>query len=311
MVRYISVRIFLAAVTVVGVSVVVFVMARLSGDVVTLLLPPEAASRPEDVEALKQAYGLDKSQVEQYFVWIGNLLGGDFGDSIRFRQDTIGLVIEKLPNTLKLGAVAGLFALVLGVGIGVISALRPGSIADRVGYFLALLGQAAPNFVVAILAVLLLSVEWGLLPTSGIGGPKHFVLPALSLGMFGLAALVRLTRSAMLEVLDRDHVKLARLNGVPERSIIWKHALKNAFIPVLTLFSVQLIFFVSGSVIIETIFAWPGLGRLTVEAINARDYPLVQTIVLVLSVGIVLMNLIVDLLYAWIDPRIRLTGAPT
>lgn len=176
---------------------------------------------------------------------------------------------------------------------------------------MALLGQAAPNFVVAILAVLLFSVEWGLLPTSGIGGPKHFILPALSLGLFGLAALVRLTRSAMLEVLDRDHVKLARLNGVPERSIIWKHALKNAFIPVLTLFSVQLIFFVSGSVIVETIFAWPGLGRLTVEAINARDYPLVQTIVLVLSVGIVLMNLVVDLAYAWIDPRIRLTGAPT
>ena len=306
--RYIAIRLLFAVITIIGISIVIFAMTRLSGDVVTLLLPPESVSRPEDVAALRATYGLDKSLPEQYFVWMGNLVQGDFGDSIRFRQDTLSLALEKLPNTLKLGAVAAVFALVVGVSIGVISALKPGSIVDRVGYLLALLGQAAPNFVLAILGILLFSVELGWLPTSGIGGPKHFVMPGLSLALFGIASLVRLSRSSMLEVLDRDHIKLARLNGVPERSIIWRHALKNASIPIVTLFSVQLIFFVSGSVIVESIFAWPGLGRLTIEAINARDYPLVQTIVLLLSSGIVLLNLFVDLLYAWIDPRIRLSA---
>jgi peptide/nickel transport system permease protein len=303
--RYIALRLGLALVTVIGISIIVFMLARLSGDVVSTLLPPEASSSPEQYEQLKDSLGLDKSYVEQYFIWVGNLLSGDFGDSIRFRQPTIDLYWDKFPNTLRLAAVAMVLAGSLGVAIGVVSALKPGSILDRIGTGFALLGQATPSFFVAILLILFLSVKLGWLPTSGMGGPKYYVMPALSLGWFSMAALARLSRSAMLEVLDRDHIKLARLNGVPEHRIIWRHALKNSAIPILTLFSLQFLFFISGSVVVETIFAWPGIGQLSIEAIRARDYPLVQTIVLVSSVLVVLTTLVVDLLYAWLDPRIR------
>jgi peptide/nickel transport system permease protein len=307
--RYIALRLGLALVTVIGISIVVFMLARLSGDVVSTLLPPEAASSPEQYQALKESLGLDKSYVEQYFIWVGNLLEGDFGNSIRFRESTSELYWDKFPNTLRLALVAMVVAGVFGVTIGVVSALKPGSILDRLGTGFALLGQATPSFFVAILLILFLSVELGWLPTSGMGGPKHYVMPALSLGWFSMAALARLSRSAMLEVLDRDHIKLARLNGVPEHRIIWRHALKNSAIPILTLFSLQFLFFISGSVIVETIFAWPGIGQLSIEAIRARDYPLVQTIVLVSSVLVVFTTLIVDLLYAWLDPRIRYGSA--
>ena len=308
--RYIAIRLVLAVVTVIGISIIVFLMARISGDVTALLLPPEDVSRPEDFVRLRAAYGLDKPVVEQYFVWIGNLLQGDFGESIRFRQPALDLIWLKIPNTAKLAAVTAVFTLIIGVSIGIVSALKPGGLSDRFGRGIALLGQAAPNFVVAILLILLLAVQWRLLPTSGMGSAKNYIMPAFSLGLFSIAALVRMSRSAMLDVLDRDHIKLARLNGVPETSIIVRHALKNAAIPIITLFSVQFIFFVSGSVIVETIFAWPGMGRLTIEAIRARDYPLVQAIVLMVGIGVVLMNLLVDLLYAWIDPRIRLSAGP-
>lgn len=307
--RYIALRLGLALITVIGISIFVFMLARLSGDVVSTLLPPEAGSSPEAYQRLKESLGLDKSYPEQYFIWIGNLLEGDFGDSIRFRESTSELYWDKFPNTLRLAAVAMVMAGIFGVTIGVVSALKPGSILDRLGTGFALLGQATPSFFVAILLILFLSVELGWLPTSGMGGPKNYIMPALSLSWFSMAALARLSRSAMLEVLDRDHIKLARLNGVPERRIIWRHALKNSAIPILTLFSLQFLFFISGSVIVETIFAWPGIGQLSIEAIRARDYPLVQTIVLVSSVLVVFTTLVVDLLYAWLDPRIRYGGA--
>lgn len=305
MARYILMRLALAAVTIVGISLVVFSLARLTGDAAGVLIPPEAANNPEQFERFRRDLGLDKSYPEQYLVWVGDMLQGDFGDSTIFRESSLGLYWEKLPHTLRLAGVALVIAVMVGIPIGVVSALKPGSMADRGAMTFALLGQAAPSFFLAILLIYIFSVQLGWLPTSGTGGPTFYVLPALSLAWFSIAALARMTRSSMLEVLDRDHIKLSRLNGVPENSIIWRHSLKNATIPILTLASVQFLFFISGSVVIETIFAWPGIGQLSVTAIRSRDYPLVQTIVLLTSAMVVLLNLVVDLTYAWIDPRIR------
>ncbi|OAI38608.1 hypothetical protein AYO38_09295 [bacterium SCGC AG-212-C10] len=288
---------------------IVFSLARLSGDVAATLIPPEAAQNPEQYERIKHDLGLDKSYPEQYVIWVGDMVKGDFGRSITFRESTLSLYESKFPYTLRLAAVALLIAVGLGIPIGVTSALRPGSIWDRVATGFALLGQASPSFFVAILMIFLFSVKLGWLPTSGPGGLKHYIMPAFSLSLFSIAALARITRSAMLEVLDRDHIKLARLNGVPERSIVWRHSFKNASIPILTYSSLQFVFFLSGSVVIETIFAWPGIGQLSILAIRGRDYPLIQTIVLVTSTLVVFTTLAVDLLYAWIDPRIRYGSA--
>lgn len=305
MFRYIVMRLALAGVTVVGISIIVFMLARFSGDVTTMLVPPEAASNPAIYQQVKHDLGLDKSYPEQYVIWVENMFKGDFGNSIAFHQPTIDLYKQKFPNTLRLAVAAMAISLVMGVLVGVVSSLKPGSLLDRLGMGFSLLGQASPNFFVAILLIVFLSVRLRVLPTSGMGGPKYYVMPALSLSWFSIAAIARMSRSAMLDVLDRDHIKLARLNGVPELSIIGRHALKNAAIPILTLFSLQFLFFISGSVVVETIFAWPGIGQLAIQAIRSRDYPLVQTIVLVSSVLVVLTTLFVDLLYAWLDPRIR------
>ncbi|MFN0148885.1 MAG: ABC transporter permease [Dehalococcoidia bacterium] len=305
MARYVVIRLGFAMVTVVGVSIIVFALARLSGDVASTLISPETARNPELFEKARHDLGLDKSYPEQYGIWVGNMLQGDFGESIVFKRPTLELYGDKFPFTLRLAAVAFAFSVVVAIPIGVTSALRPGSIWDRAATGFALMGQAAPSFFVAILLIFFLSVKLGWLPTSGPGGFKYYLMPALSLSWFSIAALARLTRSAMLEVLDRDHIKLARLNGVPERRIIWRHALKNAAIPVLTLSSLQFVFFISGSVVIETIFAWPGIGQLSIQAIRSRDYPMVQTVVLLTSSLVVLTTLFVDLVYAWVDPRIR------
>lgn len=309
MARYILLRLGLALLTVVGISIIVFSLARLSGDVASMLIPAEAARNPEIYEQTKKDLGLDKSYPEQYVVWVRDMFQGDFGQSIIFRQSTLDLYKQKFPNTLKLAAVAFVISLAVSIPIGVISALKQGTIWDRLATGFALLGQASPSFFVAILLIFFFSVKLKWLPTSGPGGLKHYIMPAVSLSFFSIAALARLTRSAMLEVLDRDHIKLARLNGVPERSIIWRHALKNASIPILTLSSLQFVFFISGSVVVETIFAWPGLGQLSIQAIRSRDYPMVQTIVLISSSLVVFTTLAVDLIYAWVDPRIRYAGS--
>jgi peptide/nickel transport system permease protein len=307
MARYVAIRLAFAATTVIGISIIVFSLARLSGDVASTLIPPEAAADPVQYERVRHDLGLDKSYPEQYVIWVGNMMRGDFGESITFRESTSSLYWKKFPHTLRLAGVAFVFAVGLGIPIGITSALWNGSIWDRTATGFALLGQAAPSFFVAILLIYFFAVQLGWLPTSGPGGPKHYIMPAASLAWFSIAALARITRSAMLEVLDRDHIKLARLNGVPERSIVWRHAFKNASIPILTYSSLQFVFFLSGSVVVEQIFAWPGIGQLSIQAIRGRDYPLVQTIVLVTSALVVLTTLAVDLLYAWIDPRIRYT----
>jgi peptide/nickel transport system permease protein len=293
-----------AAITILGISVVVFALARLSGDASALLVPPEAT--PQQQAELKDRLGLNDPIPVQYGIFLKGIVNGDFGKSFRFGEPALDVFLDRFPNTIELALAAAFIAFTGGILIGVLSAVRAGGIADRVATLIALLGQAVPSFWVAILMMMLFSVQLRWLPTSGKGDYKTFIMPAIALSWYSMAALTRMTRSSMLDVMDTDYVRLARLKGLPERTVIWKHAFRNALLPILTLFSLQLIFFVSGSVIVESIFAWPGIGQLTVQAIFSRDYPLVQTIVFVTSSALVLLNVGVDLLYAFIDPRIRL-----
>jgi peptide/nickel transport system permease protein len=242
----------------------------------------------------------------QYWLFLKGALSGDFGRSFRYGDPALHVFWQHFPNTVVLALVAAGMALAIGVAVGVLSSVRPNGLPDRVSTVLVLLGQAVPSFWVATLLIMVFSVKVHWLPTSGKAGWKTYLMPAFALSWYSMAALARMTRSSMIDVLETDYIRLARLKGLPEHIVIWKHAFKNAMLPILTLFSLQLIFFISGSVIVETIFAWPGIGQLTVQAIDSRDYPLVQTIVLVTSSLLVLLNLLVDILYAYIDPRIRL-----
>lgn len=303
--KYIVSRLIQAAVTLLGISVLVFALARLGGDPTDLLVPPEASA--EDRERLRERYGLNDPVPVQYWVFISGAVTGDFGDSLRFGEPALDVFLDRFPNTLQLAAAAALIAATGGLAIGVLGAVKFGSLADRIATFVALLGQSIPAFWVGIMMIVIFSVELGWLPTSGKAGPDTYIMPSIALAWFSMAALVRMTRSSMLDVMDSEYVRLARLKGLPERTVIWKHAFRNALLPILTLFSLQLIFFISGSVIIENIFSWPGIGQLTIQAILARDYPVVQTIVFMSGALLVLLNLVVDLLYAVIDPRIRLT----
>lgn len=304
MVRYVATRLFQAVITILGISVLVFILARLSGDATTLLVPTNATH--EQFVQMRAALGLNKPLPMQYWLFVKNAAVGDFGTSFRYGTPALTVFWQHFPNTVVLALVAADMALLIGICVGVLSAVRPQSVSDRVSTILVLLGQAVPSFWVAILLIMVFSVRVHWLPTSGKGSWKTYLMPGFALSWYSMAALARMTRSSMLDVLETDYIRLARLKGLPEHIVIWKHAFKNAMLPVLTLFSLQLIFFISGSVIVETIFAWPGIGQLTVQAINSRDYPLVQTIVLVTSSLLVLINLLVDVLYAYIDPRIRL-----
>jgi ABC-type dipeptide/oligopeptide/nickel transport system permease component len=304
MVRYVASRLVQAFITILGISVLVFVLARLSGDATALLVPTN--STHDQYVAIRASLGLDKPVFVQYWLFLKGALSGDFGRSFRYGDPALHVFWQHFPNTVVLALVAAGMALAIGIAVGVLSSVRPNGLPDRVSTVLVLLGQAVPSFWVATLLIMVFSVKVHWLPTSGKAGWKTYLMPAFALSWYSMAALARMTRSSMIDVLETDYIRLARLKGLPEHIVIWKHAFKNAMLPILTLFSLQLIFFISGSVIVETIFAWPGIGQLTVQAIDSRDYPLVQTIVLVTSSLLVLLNLLVDILYAYIDPRIRL-----
>lgn len=303
MLKYLSSRLLQAFTTIIGISIIVFVLARLSGDPASLLIPPEATAA--DREALRQHLGLDRPMLEQYWLFIKGAFTLDFGNSFRFGKPALEVYAERFPNTLRLGLVAAAIAAVGGVVIGVYGAVRAGSFIDRTASILALIGQAAPSFAIAIFMIVMFAVTLRWLPTSGMSGWTSYIMPAIALAWFSLASLTRMTRSSMLDVMQTEYIRLARLKGLPEYVITWKHAFRNAVLPILTMFSLQFVFFVSGSVIVENIFAWPGVGQLSIQAIESRDYPLVQAIVFISSTGIVLLNLIVDILYGLIDPRIR------
>jgi peptide/nickel transport system permease protein len=301
--RYILRRILQAVITVIGISILVFLLTHLSGDPVVLMAPQAASA--EDLEAIRKNLGLDKPIYVQYFKYISGAIVGDFGDSLRWDMPALTLFMDRFPNTVKLSIVAMAFAMIVGLPIGILSAVKLNSWFDNVGKMFALMGQALPGFLVAILLMLFFSVILRILPTSGMGSWKHYVMPAFTMGWYTMAAITRLSRSAMLDVMDAEYIKLARIKGLSEFAVIMKHAFKNAAAPVITLTALQFVTMLGGTMIIETIFSWPGMGRLIVDAIFARDYPIVQMVVLITSTLFVFTNLFVDILYAYIDPRIR------
>jgi peptide/nickel transport system permease protein len=302
MARYVIKRVLLGIVAIVGVSIVIFVATRLSGDVTYIMLP-ETASKA-DIAALRASLGLDKPIIIQYFIFIQHAITGDFGISLMYKVPTMGLVAAFIPASIELAAIAILITIILGVLVGVLSASRRGKWIDRGGTLFALFGQSMPSFWLGIMLILIFSVWLGWLPTSGSGGIRYIIMPAITLGWYSTAAVMRLTRSGMIDVLDNEYIRLARLKGNPEHAVIWKHALRNALIPVITMSGIQLAYLVGGAVVVETVFAWPGLGKLIMDGITHLDYPLVQAGVFITSTIFVVCNLIVDLLYSVIDPRI-------
>ena len=300
---YLAGRILQTLLSMLVVISIVFVLTRLSGNPVNLLLDVNASQ--QDHEILMRHLGLDQPLTTQYAIYVKNIFLGDFGKSVLTRRPVTEHIWERLPATLELGAVAMLMSVLLGVPLGMYSAVRRGGLLDAGARVFAVLGQSMPVFWLGLMLILFFAVALGALPAGGRGGFSHLILPAFTLGYFTSAAILRLTRSSMLEVLGSDYIKFARLKGLPETVVLWKHGLKNALLPVITFAVLLFVQFLGGAVVTETVFAWPGLGRLILESITTRDYPIVQAGVLVLSGLYLVGNLFVDLLYGYLNPRIR------
>jgi ABC-type dipeptide/oligopeptide/nickel transport system permease component len=302
MLPYLLKRLWHTVFVVVGISVISFFFIHLSGDPVMLMLPGDASHA--EIEALREQMGFNDPLYEQYLRFAWQALRGKFGNSLYYKVPAMELILERLPASLELAVAAMLFALVVAVPVGIISAVRRGSLLDMGSMLGALFGLSMPHFWLGIMMILLFSVELGWLPTSGRGSLAQLVMPSIALGLSLTAMFARLTRSVMLEVLSLDYIRTARSKGLKEWIVISKHALKNALIPIVTVAGMQFGFLLGGTVIIETVFAWPGVGRLVIQAIFNRDYPLVQSIVLVLALIFVAVNFLVDMLYMYLDPQI-------
>ncbi|HZO32873.1 MAG TPA: ABC transporter permease [Chloroflexota bacterium] len=303
MTAYVVQRLLLAVLVVFGVSIVTFFLTFLSGDPAVLMLPPDASG--EQIARFRAEWGFDKPIIVQYGNFLWRALQGDMGTSLRHGTPALPLIAERLPATLQLTVTAMLLAVALAIPLGVISATQRGSPIDLLTMTVALVGQAVPNFWLSIMGILLFSVTLGWLPTSGRGSVLHIVMPAGVLAIGLMALLTRLARSTMLEVLSEDYVRTARAKGLREWVVLSRHALRNALIPLVTVIGLQFGYILGGAVVIETVFTWPGVGLFTIQAISNRDYPVVQASVLILSSAVVLINLLVDLLYGVLDPRIR------
>jgi len=301
--RYILGRVAQSIVSMFVVSVVVFALVRASGDPIRIMAPAEASEA--DIAMMRAHLGLDRAWAVQYWWFATRALQGDFGRSIRFRRPALDLILERYGATLELGGLAVLIVIAVALPVGVYAAVRRGTPLDYTARAFAALGQAVPPFWLGLLLVLVFGVLLRLLPTSGRGTPLHLLLPGITLGWFAVAGLMRLTRSAMLDVLGSEYVKLARIKGLPERRVVWKHAFKNAALPVVTFAALLFVALLNGSIIVETVFSWPGLGLLVIEAVDSRDYPIVQAVVMCLSAMYIGVNLIVDMLYAYLNPKIR------
>jgi peptide/nickel transport system permease protein len=302
--KFLTTRMVQALFTLWVVSVVIFFSARLTGSPDLALLPPDAL--PEHRQAFQQAYGLDKPLLVQYWRWISRAVQGDLGKGIQHKMAVSELIWPRLLNSLKLATVAIALAICLALPLGVVAAVQRGRLWDRIAMGIGLGGQSMPSFWLALMLVLVFGVWLRVLPATGMGTWKHFILPGVTMGWFISAGVTRLVRSSMLEVLDAEFVKLARVKGLAEWRVIWKHALLNAFIPVVTFIGFMFGIIIASSITTETVFVWPGLGRLVFEALMARDFPVIQGVVLVWSAIIIFLNLCVDLTYGLLDPRIRL-----
>ena len=298
-------RTLYAVVTLLILSLTIFTVVRLTGDPVTLMAEPGA--RAEDLDRIRVEWGLDRPLPVPYLRFLKNIATGELGKSFNYEMPVSTLYFQRLPNSLELALAATLISFVIGIPAGLISAVKVNTAWDSAGKVIALFGLAVPGFWLGLVMILVFSVWLGWLPTSGQGGWQNLIMPAVALGWYFAASLLRLTRSSMLEVMGSEYIKLARLKGLPGYVVVALHAFKNALIPVLTLAGVNLVVMINAAVIIEVIFAWPGIGRLLYEGIFQRDFPLVQGVVMEAGIMIVVVNLMIDILYAYIDPRIRLT----
>lgn len=305
MTRYILRRVMYSIITLLLLSLTIFLIVRATGDPARVIAGAEAST--EEVDAIRIEFGLDRSLVAQYGSFLGDIVTGDFGRSFHFRQPVLDVYRERLPRSLLLASLAFTLSLAIGIPAGVLAAVKPRGIPARIFKGVALTGVSVPNFVIATAFIYVFSVKLGWLPTSGSGTAKHLVMPTVALGWYFAAATMRLMQSSMLEVMRGEYVKLARLKGVPEWLVVLKHALKNSLIPVLTLAGVNFVVMVNVAVVIEQIFAWPGIGDLVALGISVRDFPLIQGVVLMAGLMVVIVNLMLDIAYAWLDPRIRLT----
>jgi peptide/nickel transport system permease protein len=303
MTRFIIIRLLQTIVALIGISILIFVLVRASGDPADLFRT--ASSTEEDIARIRVSLGLDKPLPEQYWIFMSGLVQGDLGDSLIKKRPVTEMIMERLPNTLNLAVSSFLVSMILAFFLGILGATKRDTFLDNGVKFIAILGQALPGFWVAIMAILVFSVYWQILPPAGTGTPAHFVLPVATMAFFLLPGMMRLVRSGMLDVLDSEYIKMARIKGLPERIIIWKHALRNALITPLTAAGMLFAMLITGAVITENVFAWPGIGRLIIEALVSRDFPIVQGITLLVGAAVLLINLLVDITYAYIDPQIR------
>lgn len=287
-----------------GVTLITFLLLRLTGDPARVVLGELATD--EAVQEFNRLHGLDRPWPEQYLSFVVRVLQGDLGRSLRYEEQILPILLERVPATLELAGASIFLSLVIGVPLGVVAALRRDTSIDYMSRGLVLLAQGIPNFFLAILFILFFSVYLGWLPTGGRDGLKSLILPAFVLSFVQMPLTLRVTRSAVLDVLGQDYIRTARSKGLYERNVLWRHVLRNAALPILTVIGVQTALLLSGAIVTETVFSWPGIGRLIVSAILARDFPLVQGIVLVISIAVVVVNFVVDLLYGLLDPRISL-----
>ena len=302
--RYIAIRLMQGFVTLFAISIIVFGLGRITGDPLDVLLPLEATA--EHQARVEKAWGLDRPLHVQYLKFMGNAFRGQFGESLKWPgHNAMALIIDRFPATAQLAGLALGMSIFFSVPLGVLSAVKKDTIFDLVGKSLALLGQSLPPFWLGLVMMWILAVELDLIPTSGRGGPKTWIMPAIAIGWYQVAAMMRLVRSSMLDVMDSEYVKLARIKGVAEWKVIWKHCLRNAAIAPLTYFGIILGSTMVGAISVETVFSWPGVGLLAVDAVRARDYQVIQAVVIVFCGVYVLSNLTVDILYAYLDPRIR------
>jgi peptide/nickel transport system permease protein len=301
--RYVIRRLLQSVVVLAVLALVVFSLARVTGNPADLLLPEDATAA--DREHLLHALGLDRPVHVQLGVFLSGALRGDLGTSIRYRQPAVDVFFERLPNTLTLVPLALAASVMIAIPLGLLAAVYRGTVVDRITGVIAVLGIATPSFWLGVVLIYVFSVKLGWLPSARMGGPAHYILPIITLSGFLVAGMTRLVRSSVLEVLDTEFVKLARIKGLSEFVVIWKHCLRNALIPVVTLFGVFFALMVTGAIVTETVFAWPGVGRLTYEAVIFRDYPLLQAVILLQATIVLGVNLGVDILYAYLDPRVR------
>jgi peptide/nickel transport system permease protein len=305
MTSYLTKRLIHSVIIVFGISLAVFMLSRLTGDPVSLMVGFDTSK--EDREILTKEMGLDKPLFVQYAFFLKDAVRGNFGKSIRYEEPATRLVIERIPATIRLLALTMLWALIVAIPVGIVSALKRNSVFDLLGMAVTFLGQSIPSFWLGIMMIMVVGVHFRLLPISGYGGGSlsNVIMPSITLGAFAMASFARITRSSMLEVLDMDYIQTARAKGVRELYVVIKHALRNALIPIVTILGLHVAHAVGGAVITEQIFAYPGVGWLAVQSIYNRDFPVIQAIVMLVSVSVVLVNFLIDILYTLIDPRIR------